>query len=82
MQTILYEIANIVNDRPIGTTPTSVEDGSYLCPNDMMLGRSSNVVPSGDFELTVNSRRRLYFVQRLTDAFWKKWTVNYLIPLY
>ena len=81
MQTVLYESANIVNERPIGATPKSVEDGSYLCPNDMLLSRSSNKVPSGDFELTINSRRRLYFIQRLIDAVWKKWTCCYFPSL-
>ena len=77
LQTVFYESANVVNERPIGTTTKSVDDGSYLCPNDMLLGRSTNNVPSGDFEQTSNSRRRVYFVQRLTDAFWRKWTSDY-----
>ena len=29
MQTVLYEVANILNGRPIGRHPTSTEDGSY-----------------------------------------------------
>ena len=81
MQTILYESANIINERPIGTTPTIVHDGSYICPNDILLGRSSNKVPSGDFSYTTNSRRRLYFVQRIIDSFWKKWTNCYFSSL-
>jgi hypothetical protein len=81
MQTVMYESANIVNERPIGTTPTSVEDGTYLCPNDLMLGRSSNKVPAGEFDLTINSRRRLYFVQRVCDSFWKKWITSYFPSL-
>ena len=81
MQTILYESANIVNERPIGITPTSVEDGTYLSPNDLMLGRSSNKVPAGEFELTSNSKRRLYFVQRVCDSFWKKWITSYFPSL-
>ena len=69
MQTVLYESANIVNERPISTTRKTLEDGTYICPNDMLLGRSSNKVPAGDFESTTNSRRRLYFVQRIIDSF-------------
>ena len=69
LQAVLYESANVVNERPIGTTPKSIEDGSYKCPNDMLLGRSGNKVPTGDFDQTINSRRRIYFVQRLTEAF-------------
>ncbi|XP_033109284.1 uncharacterized protein LOC117110626 [Anneissia japonica] len=38
LQTVLYEIANLMNERPIGKHPTSPE--RYLCPNNL-LGRSS-----------------------------------------
>ena len=81
MQTVLYESANIVNERPIGATPTTIDDGIYLCPNDMLLGRSSNKVPVGDFEFTTSSKRRIYFVQQVIDAVWKKWTCNYFSSL-
>ena len=81
LQTIFYESANIVNERPVGITPTSAEDGSYLCHNDILLGRSSNKVPTGAFDMTVNSRRRLNFIQRLTDVFWKKWMISYFPSL-
>ena len=47
----------------------------------MLLGRSTNKPPSGDFNLTVNSRRRIYFVQRMVDAFWKKWVSDYFPSL-
>ena len=81
IQTVLYEVANIINERPIGSTPSTIHDGSYLCPNDILLGRSSNKTPSGDFSTTTNSRRRIYFVQRLIDSFWKKWNSCYFHSL-
>ena len=81
LQTIFFECANIVNERPIGATPESVNDGKYICPNDILLGRSTIKVPSGPFDETINSRRRIYFVQRLTDCFWKKWTSDYFPSL-
>ena len=81
LQTIFFECANIVNERPIGATPESVNDGKYICPNDILLGRSTIKVPSGPFDETINSRKRIYFVQRLTDCFWKKWTSDYFPSL-
>ena len=81
LQTTFFECANIVNERPIGTTASSIEDGSYICPNDILLGRSTNKPPSGNFDATVNSRRRIYFVQRMVDAFWKKWVSDYFPSL-
>ena len=32
------EVANLMNQRPIGRIPSDLDDGSYLCPNDMLLG--------------------------------------------
>ena len=49
LQTVCFEAANLVNERPIGRHPTSPEDGTYLCPNDIILGRCTSRVPSGPF---------------------------------
>ena len=40
LQTCLVEVANLVNQRPIGRISSDPDDGSYLCPNDMLLGRA------------------------------------------
>ena len=45
LQTVMYEAAQIVNQRLIGKHPTHPYDGSYLCPNDLLLCRSSPEVP-------------------------------------
>lgn len=39
LQTCLIEVANLVNQHSIGQIPSDPNDGSYLCPNDMLLGR-------------------------------------------
>ncbi len=36
LQTVCFEVANLMNERPIGRHPTSPEDGAYLCPNDIL----------------------------------------------
>ena len=74
MLTCLQEVANLVNERPIGRIPNDPDDGSCLCPNDILLGRASTRVPQGPFRETSNPRDRVAFVQRLVDAFWKVWT--------
>ena len=38
----LLEVANVVNQRPIGCIPNHPDDGSYVCPNDMLLGRTTS----------------------------------------
>ena len=81
IQTVLYESANIVNERPIGVKLKNV-GGTYLCPNDNLLGRSTNKVPTGNFKDTTNSRRRLYCIQRIIDSFWRKWSSAYFPSLF
>lgn len=50
LQTVCYEAANLVNKRPIGRHPTMPEDGSYLCPNHLLLGWATPRVPSRPFK--------------------------------
>lgn len=52
LYTCLLEVANLVNQRPIGRIPTDPDDGAYLCPNDMLLGRATPEVPQGPFKDT------------------------------
>ena len=37
LYTCLLEIANLVNQQPIGRIPNDPIDGAYLCPNDILL---------------------------------------------
>ena len=80
-QTVLLECANLINERPIGRHPTSPEDGVYLSPNDLLLGRSSSKVPHQQFDISGSKYQRFKFVQKITDAFWKRWTENYFPSL-
>ena len=61
-QTVMYEAAELVNERPIGRTPTQPDDGSCLCPNDLLLGRASTRVP---FKDRCGHKYRLDFLERL-----------------
>jgi len=81
MQTALFEVASLVNERPIGRHPTVADDGVYLSPNDLLLARSSNKIPAGPFNLTTNKYIRHRFVQKITDAFWRKWTEEFFPSL-
>ena len=72
--TCLPEVANLINQRPIGRIPNDPDDGSYLCPNDMLLGRSSSTVPQVPLGETSNPRHRAEFVLRIVDSFWRRWT--------
>ena len=81
LQTVLFEIANLLNERPIVRHPTSPEDGAYLCPNDLLLGRATSRIPNGPFDENANTRKRFTFVQTIVYTFWKRWNSNYFPSL-
>ena len=81
LYTCILEVANLVNQRPIGRLPTDPDDSSYLCPNDILLGRATNSVLQGPFRETQNPRHRFEFFQKIVDAFWRKWSRDVLPTL-
>ena len=72
-QTVLYEAAQLVNQRPIGNHPTHPNEESYLSPNDLLLGRSSPDVPQVLFEVETNSCNRYNFTQIVISTVWRRW---------
>ncbi|XP_068245286.1 uncharacterized protein [Palaemon carinicauda] len=82
LQTTFFEIAKLMNERPIGIKPgMDVELGTYLCPNDLLLGRASNKVPSGSWSTSGDTKKRLNFIQNVVDTFWRKWQRDYFPTL-
>ena len=80
LQLAFYEIANVVNSRPIGIVPgADSEDPTPITPNDLLLGRSSNEVPQGPFVHNVSNARRYQYVQSMVDDWWQKW-YNLVLP--
>ena len=73
LYTCLMEVANLLNQRPIGRIPNDPDDGAYLCPNDLLLGRATPEVPQGPFQETKDPRQRVEFVQKIVKSFWKRW---------
>ena len=83
LYTCLLELANLLNQRPIGKLSEDPDDGTYLCLNDILLGRATNTVPQGPFRETSNPRHRFEFCQKIVDSFWKKWSrdvLQHLVP--
>ena len=81
LQTVFYEIANLMNERPIGAHPTDPNEGSYLSPNHLLLGRATARVPSGPFKEATMNRHRFELVQQIIDSFWKRWIRDYFPTL-
>jgi hypothetical protein len=40
----------------------------------MPLGRASLQVPQGPFQETKNPRKRVEFIQKIVESFWRRWT--------
>ena len=82
LQTALYEVANLINERPIGIKPGNcIELGTYLCPNELLLGRASVRVPNGKFNIRDDPKHRLKFITELVNGFWRKWQRDYFPTL-
>ena len=81
MQTVVYEVANILNERPIGRHPTNPDEGTYICPNDLLLGRASSRIAGGPFADFTSIKNRFAFVEGISNSFWRKMTRDYFPSL-
>lgn len=81
LQSVLFEVANLINERPIGTKVCDPNEGTYLCPNDLLLGRSSVRVPQMQMDDRCNPRLRWKFIQQVVDTFWRRWIRDYFPTL-
>ena len=71
---ILYEVANIINGRPIGiVTGTDPTCPMAITPNHLILERSTSEIPQGQLDGDMNVNRRYQFLQRLVEDWWKQW---------
>ena len=88
LQTVLFEIANIMNSRPLGIiTGSDPLSPSAITPNDLILGRASSEVPQGPFDLneSKNITKRFRFLQNLVSQWWNEWYQSVfpsLVPCY
>ena len=80
LQTVMFGAAQIVNRRPIGVHRTCPEECPYLCPNDLVLERSTSHIPQGPFLGRVSNKYRLDFIQAVVERFWRTWSLD-VFPL-
>lgn len=71
--TAMYQAAQLVNQRPIGRHPKKPEEGTYLTPNDLLLGRASPDIPQGPYKERNSNKYRHDQVQKVVTSFWKRW---------
>ena len=71
-----------MNQRPIGIKPgNDIELGKYLCPNDLLLGRTTGYAPSCSMDETPSFKSILDFNDQIVNSFWKKWTRDFFPSL-
>ena len=74
LQSSLFEIANIINQRPIGIKPSNdIDLGKYLCPNDLLLGRTTGNATCYQTNYNPSLESILEFNDNIVNLFWKKW---------
>ena len=76
-EVVLFEVANILSERPIGCHPTHPSDRAYLCPNNILLGRATTRIPSGPFKEHKGNHQRFELIQSIANTFWKKMTKEF-----
>lgn len=64
-------------DLNLGMTLTWV----HTCPNDLLLGRASNKVPSGPMVDTTDVKKRFSLIQSIVTSFWRHWMRDYFPTL-
>jgi hypothetical protein len=77
--TVCTETANLLNERPIGTLPSSDSDLNVLTPNSLLLGRSTAKNPCKwqPFTYSKHPATRYHLVQAAVEDFWEKWVQLY-----
>ena len=79
MDCLLSEASYLVNSRPLQPNPTAGDDG-FICPNDVMMGRSDIEPPNLDITDTSLARRASH-KQKILAEFWDKWSSSYFQSL-
>ena len=74
LSALFYEVANLMNERPIGLLPVSADSMiNLLTPNCFLIGRATSKNPVALNYVEGNLSSRLQLVHRLVDVFWKNW---------
>ena len=76
LQTLLCITESIVNNRPLTTVSTDVNDLEPLTPNHFLILRPAESTP-GNFDQS-NLRKKWRQIEYLSNIFWRRWVKEYL----
>lgn len=80
--TLLAEIENVVNSRPLTHVSPDPRDLQALTPNHFLYGTSSGQLSLHRYIISeISPRKQWRWVQSFADAFWKRWLREYLPTL-
>lgn len=82
LQTVFSEAEYIVNSRPLTHVSENPQDLVSICPNDILLGKSSEIMTPGLFTgQDLITKKQWRISQYLADLFWRRWLKEYLPTL-
>jgi hypothetical protein len=77
LRTLLFEVAGLLNSRPLTYTSSDPDDFRPLTPNDFLNRAPVADLPAGDFQQML-PRDHYGYVQRMTNLFWDVWRGSFL----
>lgn len=81
-RSLLMEVMNVVNARPLTFIPLDNANDETLTPNHFIHGSSNGLKPPGDFASDGPILKSEWKeIQRLTDCFWKRFIEEYVPTL-
>ncbi|XP_058809532.1 uncharacterized protein LOC131674709 [Phymastichus coffea] len=82
LDTLLKQIAAILNSRPLYYISADPNDPLAITPAHLLIGRPFRFLPEPDFVSVPDNRLRTYqIIQKARQDFWKKWQKEYLHEL-
>ena len=82
LYTLMCEVENILNSRPLTSLPTDVDELEALTPNHILRLNADISFPPGFFDSRdLHSIKRWRQVQYMADIFWHRWRREYLPSL-
>lgn len=79
-QTLLFEVAGLLNCRPLTYVSSDPNDYRPLTPNDFLAKAPTQNAPAGDFG-DANPLKQYNYLQRCVNLFWDLWIKIYLQTL-